>query len=428
MSKNRVIVEAVLAGQSHGSVARQYGISKVWVGKLVARWRAGGWPAIEKQSTRPKTTPNATSEPVVARIIALREELAGAGLDAGPVTIAAHLHREGLRAPAASTIWRILTRAGLVTAQPRKRPRSSYLRFEADLPNECWQTDFTHWALADGTDTEILSWIDDHSRYALSLTAHYAVTGPDVLATFRAAIDAHGIPAATLTDNGLVFTTRFVHGPNSFEHELATLGITQKNGRPSHPQTQGKVERFQQTLKKWLRAQPRATSLDALQAQLDTFAEIYNQQRPHRSLHGQTPAAAYTARAKASPTGSSGALENPPRQSQQRPRHSAPRQPPASHRPRDRTQQQTSAHPGPRTARHRHRRRHRRNHPRPAPRPHPRLPTPRQTPRPTQRQPPTRRPQKEEQPPNVNKVARHRLTMSRDFTIVGLTGFEPATP
>lgn len=306
MSKNRVIVEAVLAGQSHGSVARQYGISKVWVGKLVARWRAGGWPAIEKQSTRPKTTPNATSEPVVARIIALREELAGAGLDAGPVTIAAHLHREGLRAPAASTIWRILTRAGLVTAQPRKRPRSSYLRFEADLPNECWQADFTHWALADGTDTEILSWLDDHSRYALSLTAHYAVTGPDVLASFRAAIDAHGIPAATLTDNGLVFTTRFVHGPNSFEHELATLGITQKNGRPSHPQTQGKVERFQQTLKKWLRAQPRATSLDALQAQLDTFAEIYNQQRPHRSLHAQTPAAAYTARAKASPTGSSG--------------------------------------------------------------------------------------------------------------------------
>ncbi len=175
MSKNRVIVEAVLAGQSHGSVARQYGISRVWVGKLVARWRAGGWPAIEKQSTRPKTNPNATSEQIVARTIALRKELTGHGLDAGPVTIAAYLRVEGLQAPSPATIWRILTRAGLVTAQPRKRPRSSHLRFEADLPNECWQADFTHWALADGTGVEILSWLDDHSRFALNLTAHYVL-------------------------------------------------------------------------------------------------------------------------------------------------------------------------------------------------------------------------------------------------------------
>jgi transposase len=75
MSKNRVIVEAVLAGQSHGSVARQYGISTVWVGKLVARWRAGGWDAVATQSTRPKSNPNATSQQVVARVIALRQEL-----------------------------------------------------------------------------------------------------------------------------------------------------------------------------------------------------------------------------------------------------------------------------------------------------------------------------------------------------------------
>jgi transposase InsO family protein len=306
MSKNRVIVEAVLAGQSHGSVARQYGISKVWVGKLVARWRAGGWDAVEKKTTRPRSNPNATGDETVARIIALRRELTAAGLDAGPVTIAAHLERDGRPVPSAATIWRILNRAGLVTPEPRKRPKRSYLRFEADLPNECWQSDFTHWPLADGTDVEILTWLDDHSRYAISLTVHAPVTGDDVVGTFRAAVDNHGVPASTLTDNGLVFTTRFLHGPNGFERELVTLGVEQKNGKPNHPQTQGKVERFQQTLKKWLRAQPRARTPRELQAQLDQFTDIYNARRPHRSLAGRTPAEVYTARAKATPTGSDG--------------------------------------------------------------------------------------------------------------------------
>ena len=249
MSKNRVIVEAVLAGQSHGAVARQYGVSKVWVGKLMARWRAGGWDALAKQSTRPRSNPNATSPDVVKRIIELRGQLAAAGLDAGPHTLHTHLERQGLPAPSVTTIWRILTREGLVTPEPRKRPKRSYVRFEADLPNECWQADFTHWPLADGTDTEILTFLDDHSRYAISLTAHIPVTGTVVLDTFRNAIAEHGTPASTLTDNGLVFTTRSVHGPNRFERELVILGVEQKNGRPNHPQTQGKVERFQQTLK-----------------------------------------------------------------------------------------------------------------------------------------------------------------------------------
>ena len=87
MSKNRVIVEAVLAGQSHGSVARQYGISTVWVGKLVARWRSGGWDAVEKKSTRPRSNPNATGDDTVARIVALRHELTDAGLDAGELVL-----------------------------------------------------------------------------------------------------------------------------------------------------------------------------------------------------------------------------------------------------------------------------------------------------------------------------------------------------
>jgi transposase InsO family protein len=149
----------------------------------------------------------------------------------------------------AATISRYLTRRGLVIPEPKKRPRSSYIRFEAQLPNECWQSDFTHYPLAGGTGTgtEILTWLDDHARYALSVTAWNRVTGPVVLATFRAAVAAHGVPAATLTDNGMVFTTRLSGGKggrNAFEAELRRLGITQKNGRPNHPQTQGKAERY----------------------------------------------------------------------------------------------------------------------------------------------------------------------------------------
>jgi len=151
-----------------------------------------------------------------------------------------------------------------------------------------------------------LTWLDDHSRYALSVTAWHRVTGPVVLATFGAAIKRYGAPAATLTDNGMVFTTRLSGGKggrNSFEHELRRRGITQKNGKPNHPQTQGKVERFQQTLKNWLAAQsPQPATLAQLQALLDTFNRIYNHQRPHRSLpHRATPATAYTTRPKAAP-------------------------------------------------------------------------------------------------------------------------------
>ena len=236
----------------------------------------------------------------------LRKELAGQGLDAGPDTIAWHLQHHHRIQVSPATISRYLTRAGLVTPEPRKRPRSSYLRFEAEQPNECWQADFTHYPLADGTGTEILTWLDDHSRYTISVTAHTRVTGPIVVSTFRAAVAAHGAPASTLTDNGMVFTTRLSGGKggrNGLETELRRLGVKQKNGKPNHPQTQGKVERFQQTLKNWLAAQhPQPATLTGLQTCLDTFTSIYNHQRPHRSLpHRATPATAYQARPKATP-------------------------------------------------------------------------------------------------------------------------------
>jgi hypothetical protein len=111
-------------------------------------------------------------------------------------------------------------------------------------------------------------------------------------------------PAATLTDNGAVYTSRFTGGRNGFEYLLAYLGIRQKNGAPGHPQTQGKIERFQQTLKRWLGRQPAPRTIAELQRQLDAFRTAYNEQRPHRAVGRSTPGEAYRAMPKALPAGS----------------------------------------------------------------------------------------------------------------------------
>ena len=313
MSKARLVITAVVVeGRTQAEVARSYGVSKGWVSKLLARHRIEGEAAFQPRSRRPTTSPNATPAPVLDLVVQVRRELTEAGLDGGAATIAWHLRHRHQLSVSRATIHRILVSKGLVIPQPAKRPKSSYVRFEAELPNECWQSDFTHYRLIrpDGSpaaDVEIISWLDDHSRYALHVTAHPRISGPIVLASFRLATSQHGIPASTLTDNGMVYTTRFAGGRGGrtpLEHELRQLNITQKNSRPNHPTTCGKIERFQQTMKKWLRAQPsQPVTIADLQALLDNFVAEYNQRRPHRSLARQaTPATAYQTRPKATPT------------------------------------------------------------------------------------------------------------------------------
>lgn len=306
MSKARLVITAVLIeGRSQSEVARTYGVSQGWISRLISRYRLEGDAAFEPRSRRPRTSPTRLPQATIDLIVALRGELAGKGLDHGPQTIAWHLLHDHAITVAVSTIHRHLYAAGLITPAPQKRPKSSYIRFAAEQPNERWQADFTHWWLADGTHVEILDFLDDHARYALSVTAHYRVTGAIVVSEFRKAVAHHGIPASTLTDNGMVFTTRLAGGKggrNGFETELHRLGVTQINSTPNHPTTCGKVERFHQTLKKWLKAQPRATTLHELQTQLDAFVDEYNHRRPHRALPAHaTPATAYTTRPKANP-------------------------------------------------------------------------------------------------------------------------------
>jgi transposase InsO family protein len=312
MSKARLVITALFVEhQTPAEVAARYGVHRAWVYKLKARYEAEGETALEPRSRRPRTSPSALPTEVVDLIVRVRKELTEAGLDAGPETIAWHLEHQHGHLVSRSTISRHLTRSGLVTPDPKKRPKSSYLRFEAEQPNETWQSDFTHYRLTrpdgrPGAGVEIITWLDDHSRYALHISAHVRVTAQIVFSTFTETAGQHGYPGSTLTDNGMVYTVRFAGGKGGktkLEVELRRRGIVQKNSRPSHPTTCGKVERFQQTLKKWLAAQPdQPTTIAELQALLDRFRNEYNTRRPHRSLeHRATPATAYTARPKATP-------------------------------------------------------------------------------------------------------------------------------
>ena len=211
-------------------------------------------------------------------------------------------HRSFEEGPSVTTIWRILRRHGVVVPQPQKRPRSSFVRFQAALPNEMWQTDATHWQLADGTDVEILNFIDDHSRLCLASDTYRTVKGPDVVQTFYSATQRHGLPASLLSDNAAVFSGRSRKGRVFLETELDRLGIICKHSTPYHPQTCGKVERFHQSLKRFLTKQPPAGSLSTLQLQLDAFRSYYNEVRPHRALGQRPPLSAFSTPLKAAPS------------------------------------------------------------------------------------------------------------------------------
>jgi transposase InsO family protein len=303
VDKARYLVEAhLLEGRSVSELAAAHGVHRSWIYKLLARYRAGGYGALERRSRAPRTSPNRTPAEFAEAIVALRKQLEAEGHDCGAATIAYHLAERFDRVPSVATIWRILRREGLVCPQPQKRPRSSLVRFEAELPNEMWQADITHWPIAGEGHAEILNMLDDHSRLFLASRAFPTVKAADVVDVFRMAIALHGAPASLLCDNGAVFTATPRGGKVLLQAELERLGIAAKNSRPYHPQTCGKVERLHQTLKRYLANQSPAGTLSELQAQLDGFTAYYNARRPHRALGGRTPLQAYGARIKARPS------------------------------------------------------------------------------------------------------------------------------
>ncbi len=399
MGMAQLVVTAVLIeGRCKSEVARDYGISRRWVITLVQRYLAEGEAGLQTRSRRPLRSPTRTATAVEEEIIAIRKDLDRGGHEAGAATIVTHLQRRHGSAPAVSTVWRILTARGFVTPQPHKRPKSSYVRFAAEQPNERWQTDITHWRLTDGTDgtdVEIINWIDDHSRLCLASTARQVFTAGAVNASYRDLADHYGDPASVLSDNGAVYTGRYRgRGIVALETTLHRRGVVFTHSRPYHPQTCGKAERFHQTEKRWLATQPAAATIPALQRQLDTFRSYYNNQRPHRALARRTPAEAYTARLHRPTQGHrhrTTALRPhpvacPPRHRRhQRQAHPPPRQPPAPHRHRPPPRRHPDPHARPRPA-HPDHHQQRATTPRLRTRPHPGLPTHR---------------------PNMNDVPRH---------------------
>jgi homeodomain-containing protein/integrase-like protein len=207
MDLGRFLVEAVVVGgASPTELARSHPISRSWLFRLLARYRTGGPAALEPRSRRPKSCPSRTAPEIERAIIELRRGLSAAGLDAGPQTIAHHLRLRFATTPSRPTIWRILKSQGLIQPQPHKRPKSSWIRLQADLPNELWQADATHWRLADGSKVEILNLLDDHSRFCLASVAFLTVKAPDVLETFYSAAESYGYPAKFLSDNAAVLS------------------------------------------------------------------------------------------------------------------------------------------------------------------------------------------------------------------------------
>ncbi len=329
MAKARYPVEAHLVeGRSVSELAAAHGVHRSWIYKLFARYREGGYEALEPRSRAPRSSPNATPEEVVREVVS---------------TIAHHLARKGTdRVPSVSTIWRILRREGLVVPQPQKRPRCSLIRFEAELPNEMWQADITHWRLADEGHAEILNMIDDHSRLFLASRAFPTTKAADVVDVFHFAIDLHGAPASLLCDNGAVFTATPRGGKVLLQLEMERLGVIAKNSRPYHPQTCGKVERLHQTLKRYLERQVPGEDAGRAAGTARCFLPLLQHdqappglRRAHAPAGLQRPAEGSTCRCG----GSRHPLPHPPRQGRLRGEgQPAPRLKAAPHRARPRAQ------------------------------------------------------------------------------------------
>lgn len=293
MGVRRLVVEVDVSTVNVSEFCRVHGITRWFFYDLRRRHRVYGDAALEVGSRAPKKVANRTPAAVEDAIVATRKQLDDAGLDAGAATIAWHL-RDMAGLPTESTIYRILVARGLVTPEPSKKPNKAGRSFVAERANDCWQLDDTTVALADGTEAKVLNVIDDHSRLLVASVALPRATGAEALSALAEAATTLGWPARFLSDNAKAYR-------HVLADALAPMGIGAGHSRPYHPQTNGKVERFHQTLKRWLARQRRPRTLAELQWLLDCFRHLYNHDRPHRSLERRTPAHVWNDAPKSGP-------------------------------------------------------------------------------------------------------------------------------
>ena len=278
-------------GANLSALCRRYGISRKTGYKWLARAEAAEpeTPWAADRSRRPRHSPGRTPAAMEAAVLAVR--------DAHPVwggrKIRRVLERQGRSGvPSASTITAILARhgrhggAGSGTGQ-------RYIRFEHDAPNRLWQMDFKGHFATDGGRCHALTVLDDHSRFSLGLQACANERGTTVRERLTTCFRRYGLPEAMVMDNGSPWGDRSGSPHTPLTVWLLQLGIRVTHGRPYHPQTQGKDERFHRTLKAELLAFHRFRDLDHCQRKFDAWRHVYNHQRPHQALDLAVPADRY---------------------------------------------------------------------------------------------------------------------------------------
>ncbi len=282
----------------------EHGITRKSFYELRKRAKTDGPAAVlEPKTRRPKSSPSKLSDEVKERAVAVRAALEASGLDHGPISVHDKMHAMGLgQVPSVASLARIFREAGVARLEPKKKPRSAWRRFVYPAPNACWQLDATEYVLSGGRKCVIFQLIDDHSRYAVASHVAFGETAKDAIILVDKAIAAHGVPQRLLSDNGIALNPSRRGYIGQLVGHVGALGVEAITGKPYKPTTQGKNERFHQTLFRYLDKQPLAESLPELQAQVDAFDHIYNTERPHQGLPGRvTPLAAWEATPKADP-------------------------------------------------------------------------------------------------------------------------------
>jgi putative transposase len=280
----------------------EHGISRKSFYELRKRTKTDGPAAVlEPRTRRPKSSPSKLTDEVKQQAVAVRAALEASGLDHGPISVHEKMHAMGLdQIPSTTSLARIFRDAGVAKVEPKKKPRSAWRRFVYPAPNACWQLDATGYVLTGGRECVIFQLIDDHSRYAVASHVAWSETAQAAITVFDKAVAAHGVPQRLLSDNGIALNpSRRGYLGRLVEH-VGRLGVEAITGKPYKPTTQGKNERFHQTLFRYLDKQPLASTLAELQAHVDAFDNIYNTQRPHQGLPGRvTPHTAWKATTKA---------------------------------------------------------------------------------------------------------------------------------
>ena len=287
--REEFVMLASVEGSCFRELCRRYGISPTTGYKWLSRHRSEGRAGLADRSRRPLSSPRRTAREIEERVLALREQHPAWG----GRKLRRRLQDLGLEAvPSASTITAILRRHGRLEAVDPSKHRA-FLRFEHAAPNDLWQMDFKgHFAMSRGR-CHPLSLIDDHSRFSPGLEACANEQADTVRERLTGIFRRYGLPRRILADNGAPWGDDRESRQTRLTVWLLRLDIAVSHGRPYHPQTQGKAERFHRSLADEALAGPPLRDLAECQKRFDDWRHVYNAERPHQAIGLEVPLRRY---------------------------------------------------------------------------------------------------------------------------------------